>query len=54
LVVRLTGATVWVVQAEAEKEQARKAAAAQALRLAEETKAREEMRKEVGLEPKSG
>ncbi|KAK3898938.1 nascent polypeptide-associated complex subunit beta [Staphylotrichum tortipilum] len=46
---------IWVVQAEAEKNQGRKAATAEALRLAEEAKARkEEMRKEAGLSTKSG
>lgn len=46
---------VWTVQAEAEKERAKQASAAEAVRLAEEVKARKEaMRKEAGLPVESG
>ena len=45
---------VWTVQAEAEKEQARQALAAESLKLAEEVKARREaMRREAGLPTES-
>jgi len=41
---------VWTVQAEAEKERAKQASATEALKLAEEVKARKEaMRREAGL-----
>jgi hypothetical protein len=43
-------AVVWTVQAEAEKERAKQASAAESLRLAEEVKARREaVRREAGL-----
>ncbi|KAL2198510.1 hypothetical protein P885DRAFT_32967 [Corynascus similis CBS 632.67] len=45
---------IWTVQAEAEKEQARQALAAESLKLAEEVKARREaMRREAGLPTES-
>ncbi len=46
---------VWVVQAEAEKRHRETTVVAEAARLKEEAKARnEEMRKEAGLSAKSG
>ncbi|KAL2023580.1 hypothetical protein VTK56DRAFT_2188 [Thermocarpiscus australiensis] len=46
---------IWIVQAEAEKEKARQASVSDAVRMAEEAKARREaLRKEAGLPPESG
>ncbi|KAG7291824.1 assembly factor cbp4 [Staphylotrichum longicolle] len=46
---------IWTVQAEAEKERAKQASAAESLRLAEEVKARREaMRREAGLPVETG
>ncbi|KAL2127951.1 hypothetical protein VTI74DRAFT_9928 [Chaetomium olivicolor] len=46
---------IWVVQAEAEKERAKQASVAEAVKLAEEVKARREaIRKEAGLPVESG